>query len=107
MDERQQRKHWSGTEIAGVLRRVLVGKEEISRVCEEVGCCPSQVYRWQRELFERGAELFERPARKEEGELRAVREQAAALEVTLRRKDAVLAELMEEHVRLKKTLGGA
>ena len=107
MQERQQRKQWTGAEIIAVVKRVAVDGEEISKVCEEVGCCPSQVYRWQKELFERGGELFERRKAKEDSELRAARERAAELESRLRRKDEVLAELMEEHVRLKKTTGGA
>ena len=107
MDERRQRRQWTGAKIAVVLRRVLVDKEEISRVCEELGCHPSQVYRWQKELFERGGELFERRRPQANGQARAAQEQVAELEAQLRRKDAVLEELMEEHVRLKKTFGGA
>ena len=107
MDERRQRKQWTGAEIAHLLRRLLVDKEEMSQGCEELGCHPSQVYRWQKDLFDRGAELFERRRPQANGQGRTAQAQVAALEAQVRRKDAVLAELMEEHVRLKKTFGGA
>ena|SRR3990172_6008039 len=106
MEEKQQRKRWTGEEIGKVLRRYLVEKEELSRICEEAGCHPSQVYRWQKELFDGVAGVFERRRPKEEAELTEARERAAELEAKLLRKDQVLAELMEEHVRLKKKDGG-
>jgi transposase-like protein len=104
MDEKQVRKRWSGEEIVGVLRRYLKEKVELSKLCEEVGCHPSQVFRWEKQLFEGGWKVFDRkPA--ENHAVRKIEQRAEELEKKLRRKDAVLAELMEEHVALKKTAG--
>ena len=88
-----------------VLRRHLLEQVAVSQVCDELGIAPSLFYLWQRELFENGQLVFERngrPAHKTE----AVKDQKIeALQAKLRRKDEVLAELMEEHVALKKSLG--
>ena len=105
MDEKQGRKRWTGEEIVAVIRRHLVDRLEISAVCEEAGCCPAQVMRWEKQFFAGGAKVFDRK-RAETREVQQVRQRAEELERKLRRKDEVLAELMEEHVALKKTDGG-
>jgi transposase-like protein len=100
----EKRKRWMGLEIMEVLRRVLVGREEISKVCEEMGCHPTQVYRWQKQLMEGGAKVFEHQEKNDQ-ELEEAKRREGELSKKLRRKDEVLAELMEEHVRLKKKSG--
>ena len=55
-----------------------------------------------REFFERGKMVFENHAEKP---ATALERQVGALEEKLARKNDVLAELMEEHVALKKSLG--
>lgn len=101
---KEKRKRWTGSEIMEVLRRVLVEREEISKVCEETGCHPSQVYRRQKQLMEGGAKVFEKQE-KNDRELGEAKKKEQELSQKLRRKDEVLAELMEEHVRLKKNSG--
>ena len=105
MDEKQKRHRWTGEEIVAVLRRYVKDKVELSTVCEETRCQPSQVLRWEKQFFAEGAKVFDRkPA--ENRAVQKIEQRAEELETKLRRKDAVLAELMEEHVALKKTFGG-
>jgi len=60
--------------------------------------------RWQKQLFENGAAAFEyRP----KGAQDAASKKITALEEKLVRKNEVLSELMEEHIKLKKALGDA
>jgi hypothetical protein len=63
---------------------------------------PTVFYRWQKEFFENGAAAFERKTRPKHS---ADQERIAHLEKKIQTKDEVLAELMAEHVALKKTLG--
>lgn len=105
MGEIRKKKRWKPEEITRVLRRVLLDKVEVSKVCEEAGCCPSQVYRWQKELFDSGSLVFERKNGSADKKTRALAAKAEALQAKLRKKDEVLSELMEEHVALKKSLG--
>jgi transposase-like protein len=100
------RRQWSGEEILKVLKRYLVERVELSGVCEEFGVHPSQVYRWQAQMFSEGAAVFERRRTKREKKADKKAEQRAArLEAKLQSKNEVLSELMEEHVKLKKSLG--
>jgi transposase len=105
MGEPRKKKRWKPEEIVAILRRVLLDKAEVSKVCEEAKCCPSQVYRWQKELFDQGGLVFERSNGSADKRARQLAAKAEALEAKLRRKDEVLSELMEEHLRTKKALG--
>ena len=62
--------------------------------------------RWQKELFENGAAAFqsqERPHRQVEEKQKRIE----FLEKKVQTKDEVLAELMAEHIALKKVLGNS
>ena len=99
----KSRKHFTAEEKVKALRRHLVEKVAVSTVCEEMGIQPTVFYRWQQVFFENGAVAFERQGKSRENGAREQR--IAFLESKLQRKDEVLAELMEEHVALKKSLG--
>ena len=75
----------------------------ISELCDEQGLQPTVFYRWQKEFFENGAAAFEQKARPNHS---AEQERIAYLEKKLQTKNEVLAELMEEHVALKKDAWG-
>ena len=100
MEERRRR--LTAEEKVRVLKRHLVDKVPVSEVCEQAGIQPTQFYQWQKQFFEDGAVVFERQSSKRE---QREAERIAKLEAKLQKKDAVLAELMEEHVALKKSLG--
>ena len=84
------------------MRRHLLEKEPISKLCDELGLQPTVFYRWQKELFENGAAAFQTKGRSDH---QAEEERIAYLEKKIQRKDEVLAELMGEHIALKKELG--
>ena len=99
---RKERKNYTAEEKVAILRRHLVEKEPISKLCDEQGLQPTVFYRWQKEFFENGAAAFQTKARANH---LAEQERIDYLEKKIQRKDEVLAELMEEHVALKKSLG--
>lgn len=99
----ETRKHFSADQKMAALRRHLLEHVPVSNVCDEYGINPTVFYRWQKQLFEGGAALFEsRPRNEETPSAR----QVTALEQKLARKNEVVSELLEELVRLKKTNGG-
>jgi len=100
---RKPRKNYSPTEKVVILRRHLIDKVPVSDLCDEHRLQPTVFYAWQRQFFENGGAAFERKASSAETEHRRT---IAALREKLRRKDEVVSELMEEHVQLKKGLGG-
>ena len=62
-------------------------------------------YLWQKQFFENGTAAFENNGQRRKADQDAKDRKIAALEDKLQRKNEVLAELMEEHVQLKKELG--
>lgn len=100
----RERRHFTGAEKLAILREHLIDRVPISDVCQKHGLQPTVFYLWQKKLFEEGAVVFEsRPAdgRQQAQEARRIQ----ALEAKLQQKNEVLAELMGEHVALKKSLG--
>ena len=60
---KKQRKQYAPEEKVAILRRHLLEKEPISKLCDEVGLQPTVFYRWQKEFFENGAAAFEQKGR--------------------------------------------
>ena len=100
----KQRKHYTPEEKVAILRRHLLEKEPISKLCDDFGLQPTVFYRWQKEFFENGVAAFEQKARPNHS---ADQERIAYLQKKIQTKDEVLAELMAEHVALRKTLGNS
>jgi transposase len=60
------RKYPATDEKAIVLKRYLVEKVPMSDLCDEYGLRPSQIYRWQKQLFENAAGTFRRTNKRAE-----------------------------------------
>lgn len=102
MAKKIRRRRFSAAEKVALLKRHLIGKEEVSAICDELKLHPNQFYEWQRLFFEQGVRAFEADEKHTEAKLRA---EVTQLKEKLQRKDSVLSELMEEHLILKKNLG--
>src|SRR5438132_9982939 len=100
----KQRRHFAGTEKVAILKRHLLDKVAISDLCDQCHIYPNQFYAWLKEFFENGHAAFDN-GRKAKAVEDAKDRKIEQLEAKLQRKDSVLAELMEEHVLLKKSLG--
>jgi transposase len=100
----KQRRHFAGTEKVAILKKHLIDKVPVSDLCDEHDLYPTQFYAWLKEFFENGHAAFDN-GRKSKAVEDAKDQKIEKLEAKLQRKDSVLAELMEEHVHLKKELG--
>src|SRR5437867_10952576 len=102
------RRHHPAAQKAAALKKHHVDKVPGSDVCEELNLQPSVFYHWQRHLFENADRVLDvskagtSPREKElAARIAALEARNAALESKLARKDSVIAEISEEHVRLK------
>lgn len=100
----KKRKYYSPEEKVQILKQHLVNGVSISDLCDQYQLQPTVFYRWQRQLFEKGAVAFQS---NQDREAKRLRQQVARLEEKIARKNEVLGELMEEHVALKKSVGEA
>ncbi len=99
-----ERKHHSPEEKVAILRRHLIDRVPVSTLCDEHQLHPTVFYRWLKQFFGSGAAAFG-PGPRVDKQVEAREQRIAFLEGKLKKKDEVLAELMEEHVALKKSLG--
>jgi len=98
----KNRKNYTAKEKVAILRRHLIDHVPISQLCDEYQLQPTVFYRWQKQFFENGEAAF---AATPKANSSALEQKVATLEGKLQRKHEVLSELMEEHIRLKKSLG--
>lgn len=101
------RRHFTRDEKAAILRRHLADKVPVSDLCDEYRIQPSLFYLWQRQALDNLGAAFHdgRTRRGEEKTAQGEQQRIAALEAKLAQKDAVIAEVSEEYLALKKKLG--
>jgi transposase len=103
-EDRKARRHFTGAEKVAILKRHLLDKVAISKLCEEHDLYPTQFYAWLKEFFENGHAAFDN-GRKSKAAEDVKDKKIEQLEAKLARKNEVMAELMEAHTELKKSLG--
>ena len=91
-----------------IVRHHLLENVPVSDLCDEFGIHATQYYQWQKVLFENGARAplrggLTRPMRK--GSKTPTKRKLASLRIRCKDRNEVVAELMQEHVQLKKELG--
>jgi transposase len=99
------RRHFTPEQKVSILREHLLDKTPGSEVCDGHHIAVSLFYLWQKEFFENGHRAFAANGRRQRRVEDARQQRIDALVAKLQRKDGVIAELMEEHVELKKSLG--
>jgi len=103
MTKRSRRKYTAQEKVA-ILRKHFLEGRTISDVCDAYDLNPTQFYRWQKEFFENGAAAFERTSKRTE---QAAERRQIELEDKLKKKDSVIAEIMEELIAEKKRHGAS
>ena len=98
----RKRKFYSPEQKVQIIKEHLVEKAPLSDLCDRHGLHPTVFYRWQKSFFENGAKALESRRDTEKSKLE---KKVRSLEDKISKKNDVLAELMEEHVALKKSLG--
>ncbi|MEZ6081642.1 MAG: transposase [Pirellulaceae bacterium] len=90
-----------------ILREHLIEKVPVSEICDKHGVSVVNFYNWQKQLFENGAIAFERKTNsanaKRQDDANAAK--IEKMEAKLQQKNEVIAELLQEHVELKKGIG--
>ena len=104
-EQKRVRRRFTAQQKVAILKEHLVEKVAVSEVCDKHGINPTAFYRWQKAFFENGPAAFESRRSAGDAKSRRLEERVEKLSAKLARKDEVIAELMEDHVRLKKSLG--
>jgi transposase len=102
----RSRRQFTTEQKVALMRRHLVDKEPVSKICEEAQLQPSLFYQWLRQAFDNlgaalGPPVSNEPNKREKELVARTKE----LEAKLVKKDHVIAEVTAELVSVKKELG--
>lgn len=87
-----------------ILKEHLVEGVPVSDICEREGLHPNMFYKWQKQFFEQGFQVFDRESKSASKDRNS--ERVAKLERKVQQKDEVIGELLAEHIALKKSISG-
>jgi transposase len=99
----EQRKRFSSKEKMIILRELLENKVQIGELSEKYHIHPNVIYNWKKILFEKGEKLFDD---KKEKTNNKSEEKITRLESKLKDRNSLISEILEDNIRLKKTLNG-
>ena len=101
------RRNLTPEQKVAILRERLIDNVPLSDLCDKHKIHTTQFYAWQKLFFENGSACFQRKTnsanakRQENAQTKRIEE----LEAKIQKKNEVVAELLEEHVQLKKASG--
>ncbi len=102
-----KRTNLTAAQKVAIIREHLLEKVPVSTLCDKHSISPVNFYNWQRQMFENAEGCFERKKnsanakRQDDASARKIEQ----LEAKIVNKNAVIAELLQEHVELKKEIG--
>lgn len=108
MSKKKTRRHFTPEQKADIVKEHLFDKKAISDLCDQYKIQPSVFYQWQRVAQDNLAvalEVGSRRGKRMSSRERSLEKKVAELEARVAKKDAVIAEISEEYVTLKKSAG--
>ena len=95
-----KRRRYSPEQKVKIVREHLEKNISVPDICEKYRIHPNQFYRWKKELFEGAVETFSKKQSK-----KFTKDKVSKLEDRLKDRNEVIAELLEENIKLKKESG--
>lgn len=102
----KKNKSWSLEDKLSILKENLVEGKSVADICEAKGLSPSLFYTWREALFKPHVSADEKHShRKEATKIKILEDRLAKSEAKIAIKNEVIAELLEEHTKVKKSVG--
>jgi transposase len=95
-----KRKTYSAERKVLILREHFEKNVNVADICEKYRIHPNIFYRWKKELFEKAVDQFSQKNSKNK-----VKSKISDLEKRLKDRNEVIAELLQENLKLKKLSG--
>jgi transposase-like protein len=104
----KKNKSWSLEDKLSILKENLIEGKSVADICEAKGLSPSLFYSWREALFKPSFSTDEKRDKKKEAyKIKELEDNLAKYEARIVLKNEVIAELLEEHAKVKKSLGFA
>ena len=98
-----KRKHLSPQQKVIILRELLENQVPISQLAEKYQVHTNDIYNWKKKLFEQAEDVF---SSKQKPNFSVQNEKQQKLELKLKQKDEIIAELVQENIMIKKNIDG-
>ena len=98
-----KRKHLTSQQKVIILRELLENQVPISQLAEKYQVHTNDIYNWKKKLFEQAEESF---SSKQKPNFSMQVEKQQKLELKLKQKDEIIAELVQENIMIKKNIDG-
>jgi len=95
-----KRRRYSPEQKVKIVREHFEKNISVPDICEKYSIHPNQFYRWKKALFEGAVEIFQRTQSKS-----ITKDKVSKLEARIKNRNEVIAELLEENIKLKKEAG--
>lgn len=98
----RQRRNFTSEDKAQIVLSHLQDGKSVSDICDQFGITPPQFYEWKKQAFANLTKVF---TKENSREIKQSEQKIASLESETIRQNSVIAELLHEHLKLKKKLG--
>ncbi|MEX0929439.1 MAG: transposase [Balneolales bacterium] len=99
MKLQKRRSNFTPDEKIAILRERLINGVSVSIICDTYSIQPSQYYTWQKQLFINGTIVFQNNG---DSQTRSLEQENTRLRAKIIEKDEVIAEVIQEYVKLKR-----
>ena len=101
-----KRKNFTAEKKVMILREHLDNNVPISDLSEKYSLHPNVIYTWKKQLFESASEIFSGKHKNRRKSVSKEETKIKKLEEVLRKREALITEIVEENVVLRKELDG-
>ena len=101
-----KKKRYTSEEKTMILREHLENQVSISDVAEKYGLHPNAIYKWKKQMFESTPLNLSKIHKKADKSKAEAERRIAELEALLSQRESLIAELVEDNIRLKKKTSG-
>ena len=101
-----RKKRYTSEEKTMILRDYIENNISISEVAEKYGLHPNAIYKWKKQMFEATPDNLSKNKKKSDKQLNDADKRIAELEALLSKREALIVELVEDNIQLKKKTGG-
>ena len=102
----QMTKRYTSTEKTMILREYLENQVPVSELSEKYGVHPNAIYHWKKQMFESTPGNLSKTVKKTDKQQLHSERRIAELEALLAKREALIAELVEDNMYLKKKTSG-
>jgi len=96
----RQRRTFTAEEKVKILREHFEHDKSVAEICEAYRLSPKLFYDWKKAFFENAVQVFNKRVSKKKEQ-----KQLESLETRLKDRNEIIAELLQENIKLKKSNG--